>query len=77
MTTQDSSNQESIDAAKKSRREQTAELVPFFIRAWWLRDFEDSADIVWPSTAYVTGAIWSLHSDPLVDAAGLDYPEPF
>jgi hypothetical protein len=77
MTNHDSNNQEDVEAQQKSQREKTAAILPFLIRAWWLRDFEESRDITWPTAGFLTGAIWSQHSDPLVDAAGMDYPEPF
>ena len=50
----------------------SAELVPFFLRAWWLRDYQESGDIVFGAFPSGTVPLWCLHSDPQCDAANID-----
>lgn len=73
----DSSNAEGggNHLARVSFRQSCADRLPFFLRAWWLREFEESCDLTWPEPGQVTGAVWSRHSDPLCDAAGVDFPD--
>lgn len=71
----DSENSRTPEEDKVVHRRATAAAVPFLLRAWWLRDFEESSDIDWHESGYVTGPIWSLHSDPLCDASAIDSPE--
>ena len=60
-----------------SYRQKAAGNVPFALRAWWLREFQESSDLHWHIDSAVTGPIWSLYSDPLCDLGGLDYSEDF
>jgi hypothetical protein len=61
--------------APVTSRQSQADRLPFFLRAWWLRDFELDEELVWPESSHVTGAVWSTQSDPLSDVAGIDYPD--
>ncbi len=45
--------------------------VPFLIRRWWLREFEEASDCVWQSD-FIASALWSNYSDPLCDFGGLE-----
>lgn len=56
-----------------SRREQAAHGIPFVLRAWWLREFSEYDDLPKSTNMPVTGALWSLHSDPLCDQGSIDY----
>lgn len=58
---------------EQSERHRRASQLPFIVRAWFLRNHEESKDIPWRDEPYTTGPLWSLHSDPLCDLAGLDY----
>lgn len=54
-----------------SRHEQ-ADQLPFFLRAWWMRNFLESEGLVWPKESGVTSPLWSLHSDPMCDIGTVD-----
>jgi len=54
-----------------SRQEEADEL-PFFLRAWWLRNFIENEGLVWTKESGVTSPLWSLHSDPLCDVGTVD-----
>lgn len=56
-----------------SSRSQAADRVPFILRAWWLREFKEYADLSWHKEQGVTGPLWSIYSDPLCDMGSLDY----
>jgi hypothetical protein len=49
-------------------------LVPFVLRAWWLREFEESKELQWCDDAVVS-QLWSNYSDPLCDMGELEDPE--
>jgi len=53
-------------------RAQTASLVPFFLRAWWLRDRLSSSDLVFGDYSIATLPLFSMHSDPVCDVANMD-----
>lgn len=53
-------------------RRDVAGHVPFFLRAWWLRDRKEYENIVFGSGATATMPLWCLHSDPLCDASNID-----
>ncbi len=55
-----------------SRRLELADSVPFFLRAWWLRDYQENSDIVFGAFPTGTVPLWCLHSDPQCDAANID-----
>ncbi|HEY9732627.1 MAG TPA: hypothetical protein V6C89_11985 [Drouetiella sp.] len=57
--------------APATRQEQAAEL-PFFLRAWWLRNFLENEGLVWTKDSGVTSPVWSLHSDPMCDVGSVD-----
>ena len=79
MTSGNSSKTQSIpdggDAAGGAlpSRLETAEQVPFVLRAWWLREFKEYRDIGWCGEPSITGPLWSNYSDPLCDMGSLDY----
>jgi hypothetical protein len=54
------------------RRAEVAHTVPFFLRAWWLRDRVGFEDIEFGLNGEATHPLWSLHSDPICDAANID-----
>ncbi len=53
----------------------TVSQVPFFLRAWWLREYKVSDDSP-TDPAWVTLPLWSSHTDPICDAVCLDYEAP-
>jgi len=55
-----------------TRRSEIADFVPFFLRAWWLRDRVENSLISFGAFPSATLPLWSLHSDPVCDAANLD-----
>ena len=59
----------------RAERLKTASVLPFFLRAWWLRDFALSADIDFHVDVTVTGPVWSLYSDPMSDTGSLDFAD--
>jgi len=54
-------------------RKKTATQVPFFLRAWWLKDYELDSDISWHSPNWLTLPVFSLQSDPICDAGSVDF----
>jgi hypothetical protein len=62
--------------ASASLRAEFANSVPFFIRAWWLRDRTANNDLDYGEFNTGTSPLWSLHSDPICDAANMDFYEP-
>lgn len=54
------------------KRMDEAELLPFVLRAWWLRDFEEYSDLRWMIDNSIQAPLWSLHSDPLSDMESAD-----
>ena len=54
-----------------SKRLEDGKRVPFLIRAWWLREFEESRDLDWYYDC-VQPTLWSTYSDPLCDVGGVD-----
>jgi hypothetical protein len=81
MNTDDLINARStwIDKSKGSRESVTlgdkrlaeSACVPFVIRAWWLREFEESKDLQW-NDDLVGSPLWSQYSDPMCDLGGAD-----
>ncbi len=62
-----------MDVSEKfSTREEKAEELPFFLRAWWLRNFVETEGLVWSPDSGVTSPLWSLYSDPLCDVGSVD-----
>ncbi len=53
-------------------REERADQLPFFLRAWWMRDYLESDGLQWTADSGVTSPLWSLHSDPLCDVGSVD-----
>jgi hypothetical protein len=53
----------------------SAQRVPFFLRAWWLRDYQETADLTFAEAGAVTGGIWAMYADPLCDLSNWDDPE--
>jgi hypothetical protein len=66
--------------SKTDNREQvrslTADQVPFFLKAWWLKDQKSQADLVWPDQNWLTLPLFSLQTDPGCDAGGIDFDVP-
>ncbi|MBS1955865.1 MAG: hypothetical protein JST89_16900 [Cyanobacteria bacterium SZAS-4] len=54
------------------RRAEYGGTVPFFLRSWWLRDRVGFEDIEFGIGSTATHPLWSLHSDPICDAANID-----
>lgn len=46
--------------------------VPFFLRAWWVKDYERPEEIRWQAPDWLTLPLFSLQSDPFCDAGNLD-----
>jgi hypothetical protein len=70
------SDQDSIEKvtdAATPRQIATASSVPFVLRAWWLREFEEYKDFDWCGETQITGPLWSNFSDPLCDCGSLDF----
>lgn len=55
-----------------NRRAAHASGLPFFLRSWWLRDRVENSDIEFGGGSSATHPLWSLHSDPVCDAANID-----
>lgn len=53
-------------------RSEVAHTLPFFLRAWWLRDRDINADVVIVYNNVSSLPLWSSHSDPFCDATTLD-----
>lgn len=53
-------------------RLQTVESVPFFLRSWWLRDYQVEADMIWQQPNWLTLPVFSTYSDPVCDAGNVD-----
>ncbi len=54
------------------RRAEFGRSVPFFLRNWWLRDRVGNEDIQFGAGGNATQPLFSLHSDPICDAANID-----
>jgi hypothetical protein len=54
-------------------REQLAAIVPFVLRAWVLRDREENSSLNFGDNSTQTLPLFSLYSDPLCDAANMDF----
>jgi hypothetical protein len=56
-----------------SSRHQTADLVPFFLRSWWVKDYTPAPEIVWQNPEWLTLPLFSLQTDPFCDAGSIDF----
>lgn len=56
-------------------KSQTAHLVPFFLRAWWLRNTSEYADLSFGEPDNISAPLWSKYSDPICDLASAVYDE--
>jgi hypothetical protein len=63
------------DRADCVYRREIAGSLPFFMRAWWLRDRVENEDIVFGDGDGETMPLWSSHSDPMCDASNVDTME--
>jgi len=54
-------------------KEKIAGLLPFMLRAWWMRDFKDYEEIEWHTEMSITAPLWSWQSDPLCDQGNMDF----
>jgi hypothetical protein len=64
---------ESPDNLELSERARIAEQLPFFLRAWWMKEHQESADLDFQQDSIVTCPLSSLYSDPFCDAGCIDY----
>jgi hypothetical protein len=53
-------------------RNEVADLLPFFLRAWWLRDRVENQDINFGEHSNATLPLFALYSDPMCDASNID-----
>jgi hypothetical protein len=53
-------------------RAEIADLLPFFLRAWWLRDRIENEDINFGQQSTSSLPLFALYSDPMCDAANVD-----
>jgi hypothetical protein len=60
------------ESATISDREMVAKQLPFGLRAWWLRDFEETSDLSFGTMNSLSVPIYCLHSDPLCDVGNMD-----
>lgn len=72
MSTSDTSEDVNTARSSSKRRLELADAVPFFLRAWWLRDRVENSSISFGAFPSASLPLWSLHSDPICDAANLD-----
>jgi hypothetical protein len=73
----DANNMTSQKKASALGRYEMAQALPFMLRAWWLRDMEEYADVTLDGEVPLTlTPLWSLHSDPICDAGNLDLSGP-
>ena len=54
------------------KRAEVADQLPFFLRAWWLRDRIETEGLGFGEGGAATTPLWLLHSDPICDAANID-----
>jgi hypothetical protein len=67
---------ETTESATISDRELIAKQLPFGLRAWWLRDFEETSDLSFEALNSLSVPIYCLHSDPLCDVGNMDSAMP-
>lgn len=65
-------NSDDLNKIGADSRVKTGGDVPFVLRAWWMREFQEYEDMIWPPQSSTTAPLWSYYSDPLCDVAGLD-----
>jgi hypothetical protein len=58
-------------------RQKQSELLPFFLRSWWLKDSSEYAHILWPSADLIQSQLWTMFCDPLCDNAQISELEDF
>jgi hypothetical protein len=63
-------DKEKVETFEQRRLAQSLQ-VPFAIRAWWLREFEECPGVDW-NNDLVVPTVWSNYSDPLCDVSGID-----
>ena len=66
-------DEESTTDPKVSTRELIADEMPFILRAWWMRDFAETADLSFFPWSNHTRPLYCLHSDPLCDAGNIEF----
>jgi hypothetical protein len=49
-----------------------AHLVPFVLRAWWLKDNKEYAELNFGEEDGLKGDLWSRHSDPICDLSDIE-----
>jgi hypothetical protein len=54
----------------ENRRLSDGRRVPFVIRAWWLREFEEIKEVDWNNDV-IGSLLWSSYSDPICDLGGV------
>jgi len=60
------------DPCSELDREAVAANLPFILRAWWMREFEEAADLSFGDHSFQTLPLHCLHSDPICDAGNMD-----
>ncbi|HEY9679200.1 MAG TPA: hypothetical protein V6C76_14420 [Drouetiella sp.] len=55
-----------------NKRAEIADSLPFFLRAWWLRDRSEYADLYFGEGYFATMPMWCMHTDPFCDAGNSD-----
>ncbi|MCA9817414.1 MAG: hypothetical protein KC652_20040 [Cyanobacteria bacterium HKST-UBA01] len=65
--------EEGLSYALATRRE-TAALLPFILRLWWIRELVGSERFVCWSHSMFTAPVGSQYSDPICDAGASDFP---
>jgi hypothetical protein len=73
MTAKSSCNNSIVNIRSDAvERAKVAHTLPFILRAWWLRDRIGFEDLNFGEPVDATLPLWSLHSDPICDAANMD-----
>ncbi len=76
MTARNSSKTAKVISSAQSAHQRLGNQVPFFLRAWWLRHFNDF-DEVEDYDPSITGPVWNSFADPLCDMGNLDHFEGY
>lgn len=62
-----------MDEEAKNNLLRTAEVVPFILRGWWLRELEPQDHLDLNANLETTGPSWSTYTDPLCDMGSIDF----
>lgn len=69
----DSSSSDETDSGKTTRQ-RIADLLPFFLRAWYLRNYEQGDPLTQAEGFRFTTSSVNHYSDPLCDITSSDFP---